>query len=370
MLNEQELVFPNTTFENLESIFQDDTIKDKSKTDIHVHYTGDKNEKLYSEILNKSKNPNNEQTDYEENTKNISNNPYNYFLFIKYKDIYIGSVSIFNFNIRQGFGLNKYSENSFYLGQWKNNMKEGIGFLKIDISKMYVGSFHENQFDGFGILYYKHKDLMYFGEFNNGAFDNGIYCNYTKGLFYRGKFTKNKKHDTFCSFLEMNNRHLFIGEVNQDNFIKGYLTIYQISEGMHRNEETNEEEEVINFNIQKLFYYDKSDTSSTLFIHQNEMGEDFLKKVRTAINLLFKADYDIKERIQNNVDYFDYLESLIDDEDYNNLERYYESENSLEKFFMTNYNNYLISYKETQESVDLNEIQKEIGKPVIKKENM
>ena len=370
MLNEQELLFPDTTYENLESIFQDDKIKDKSKIDIQVHYTGDKNTKLYSEILNNTKNLNNESIDYDESTKNISNNPYNYFLFIKYKDIYIGSVSIFNFNIRQGFGLNKYNENSFYLGQWKNNMKEGIGFLKIDTSKMYVGSFHENQFDGFGILYYKTKNLMYFGEFNNGTFDNGIYCNFVKGLYYRGKFIKNKKHDIFCSFLEMNNRHLFIGEVNQDNFIKGYLTIYQINEEIQKNEETNEEEEVINFNIQKLFYYDKSDTSSTLFIHQNEMGEDFLKKVRTAINLLFKADYDIKERIQNNVDYFDYLESLTDDEDYNNLERYYESENSLEKFFMTNYNNYLISYKETQESVDLNEIQKEIGKPVIKKENM
>ena len=53
-------------------------------------------------------------------------------LFINFKDIYIGGVRLLNLNIREKFGLNKYSKDSFYLGQWKNNIKEGFGFLKIN----------------------------------------------------------------------------------------------------------------------------------------------------------------------------------------------------------------------------------------------
>ena len=84
-------------------------------------------------------------------------------IIIKYKDIYIGGVSS-NFNLRQGFGLNKYeNSSSFYLGQWNNNMKEGNGFLKIDENILYVGSFHLNQFDGFGILYYKSNNTFFLG---------------------------------------------------------------------------------------------------------------------------------------------------------------------------------------------------------------
>ena len=50
--------------------------------------------------------------------------------------------------MREGLGLNKYSEETFYIGEWKNNMKEGLGFLKIDNNNFYIGYFHQNQLDG------------------------------------------------------------------------------------------------------------------------------------------------------------------------------------------------------------------------------
>ena len=53
-------------------------------------------------------------------------------LFIHFKDIYIGGVRLLYLNIHEKFGLNKYSKDSFYLGQKKNNIKEGFGFLKIN----------------------------------------------------------------------------------------------------------------------------------------------------------------------------------------------------------------------------------------------
>ena len=42
---------------------------------------------------------------------------------IKYNDIYIGGISP-NFQMREGLGLNKYSEETFYIGEWKNTVKK------------------------------------------------------------------------------------------------------------------------------------------------------------------------------------------------------------------------------------------------------
>ena len=38
----------------------------------------------------------------------------NILFFINFKDIYIGGVSLINLSIREKFGLNKYSKDSFY----------------------------------------------------------------------------------------------------------------------------------------------------------------------------------------------------------------------------------------------------------------
>ena len=81
-------------------------------------------------------------------------------LFINYKELYIGGVSLNDITQREKFGLNKYSENSFYLGQWKHNMKHGTGFLKINENIMYIGSFVKNQINGFGMLFYKKEELL------------------------------------------------------------------------------------------------------------------------------------------------------------------------------------------------------------------
>ena len=69
------------------------------------------------------------------------------------------------------------------------------------------------------------------------------------------------------------------------------------------------------------------------------------------------------------IDYFNYLESLVDDEDHNYLERYNEdNDQSLEKFFMSNYSFYLNTFQEGQGTVNIEEIRKEIEIPEINKE--
>ena len=56
--------------------------------------------------------------------------------------------------------------------------------------------------------------------------DSGIYYNDKCTVFYNGKFKDGKKNDKLCSYFDYNNNHIFIGEVKDDIFIKGYLSIY------------------------------------------------------------------------------------------------------------------------------------------------
>ena len=215
MLFEQELEFQKKPIEIFEAIVNQDLPLEVEKG-ISLLYDENNDKEFISQISNALKNNTEEDKEENEITKNK-------LFLITYKNIYIGGAS-FSLNLREGFGLNKYENTaSFYLGQWKDNMKEGIGFLKIDENMLYIGSFHLNQFDGFGMLYYKSNNNFYFGDFDNGSFSKGLYCNVNKELFYRGKFNENKKNDTFCTFLEKNNKQLFMGEVDDDIFIKGYL---------------------------------------------------------------------------------------------------------------------------------------------------
>ena len=374
MLLEQEFIYQKKPCEIFNSLNIQKEEPTEIEKDILMLYIGSKNDEFISQVNNIlkdndiSNNQNSINFIQEQAGENEENKKNNLFL-VKYKNIYIGGISI-NLKMREGFGLNKYeNSSSFYLGQWKNNMKEGTGFLKIDDNKLYIGSFHHNQFEGFGIIYYKLNDTFYFGEFKNGAFSQGIYCNINKELYYRGKFHQNKKNDSFCTFLEKNNRHLFIGDVKDDVFVKGYLCLYQIIESTRQNEE-GEDEYVADFNIDKIFYFDKTDENKINFINNFEFENEFRNKIHENMRKIFEVDYITGHKMKDIISYFNYLESLVDDEDHNYLERYNEdNDQSLEKFFMSNYNFYFSQFQEGQEQMDINEIRKEIEIPEINKEN-
>ena len=375
MIFEQKFTFQKKQNEIFELLFQEGEGPLEIEKEISMIYIGDKNNVMIKEIKNILKNnellnDNNLNINYIQEQFKDKNENKNIFFLIKYKDIYIGGVSL-NFDLREGFGLNKYeNSSSFYIGQWKNNMKEGIGFLKIDDNTLYVGSFHLNQFEGFGMVYYKSRDSFYFGEFENGSFKEGIYCDINKKLFYRGKFNQNKKNDSFCTFLEKNNRQLFIGEVNDDIFLKGYLCLFQMNE-IVRKDENGEDEFVANFDIDKIFYFDKANDKNISFIHGNEFENEFSNKIQENMKKIFEVDYRMEHKMNYIIDYFNYLESLVNDEFYNILEKYNENnEQSLEKFFLDNYNFVLNQFQEVQEEMDINEIRKEIEIPEINKENI
>ena len=277
---------------------------------------------------------------------------------IKYKDIYIGGISP-NFQMREGFGLNKYNdEDSFYLGKWSNNMKEGLGCLKIDINNIYIGNFHQNQFDGEGILNIssENKNILFLGQMSNGEFNEGIYIDIDKDLYYIGKFNNGKKNDEFCIMIEKNNRQIFVGKVNEDIFEHGYLCLYN-SEEIQGQDENGEDISDLRFVIEKIFYYYKDEDGKNQFIHEFENTEILFQNMKKIVSF----EYEITKQIENFMNYFSYLNTLVTDDDFTKLLRYNDKDdNSLFYMFINNYNYHLEKYHLIKENFDINDIKNNI----------
>ena len=180
MISEQEINMEQNKKDIFQKLYETGVYEEPKRI---IKYFGNKNQIPLEEEENK----------IEENEGNNSNillmaeDARNYLLFINYENIYIGAVSINDLSRRENFGLNIYSDDCFYIGRWKDNMKEGVGFLKINENLMYSGNFSSNQFNGFGFLYDKAKNNLFFGEFNNGEYSEGIFYNIENEYIYRGK---------------------------------------------------------------------------------------------------------------------------------------------------------------------------------------
>ena len=161
--------------------------------------------------------------------------------------------------------------------------------------------------------------------------------------------------------LEMKNRHLFVGHVNNDIFEKGYLCLYNYDE----NQENNDEEEGDNidskFNIEKIFYYFKDKNDMTQFRYQFE--NNFKKILEQNMNKILNLEsYTKNKMIENIMSYLDYLNTLVTDYDHNNLIKYNDQdEASLSFIFFSNYGYYLDEYKDIKDNYNINNIKNEIS---------
>ena len=314
MIKEQKLKFTNS-----EEILKNIKLNGKylNKDDkIEIEYYGDKS------LL-----------ESDSNNDSIQNN----YLVGKYKNIYIGCLSFSEPFSREKFGLNKYYKDIFYVGQWKDDIKEGIGFLKDKNDILYLGQFSKNQFDGFGILYFKFQKFFYLGKFINGTMDSGIYYNNKTTVFYNGKFLDGKKNDKLCSYFDYNNNHIFIGEVKDDVFIKGYLAICKMTENKYENEIQT------NMSIEKVIYFDKTDSNKPRYEFFYNFDSDFLDKIENIFFNIFGGYFDLKNIHESY--YFAFLENLektVYNDSYNEfLERYNPEEKfNLENTFIKNYELY------------------------------
>ena len=97
---------------------------------------------------------------------------------------------------REGIGEYYGENNIFYEGQWKNNLMDGYGIYKFSNGSIYKGGWKNNKMDGFGILNNKNKTIyvgFYKDSFNNGF---GLKIDNVKNKAYVG-FWKNNKQNGF-----------------------------------------------------------------------------------------------------------------------------------------------------------------------------
>ena len=368
MIIEEEFSLNQKSINIFESLLLKENNIIKLEEDISITYSEGKEDEIVNKIKNiliqsesnkfidfSSFQNQKEKNDNEQNDENYQNNIFS----IKYKNIYIGGISP-NFQMREGFGINKYDEDhSFYLGQWKHNMKEGIGCLKINDDSFYIGHFHHNQLDGEGILYLKSKNIVYFGRLSNGSFDEGLYININKGVYYRGKFNNGIKNDDNCTLVEMNNKQIFIGKVENDIFENGYLCKYNYGE-IESLDENGEGFIEIRFDMDKIFYYYKDHDDKVQFVYS--FKEEFKEIINQNMKKIFIIEYKTKTHlIEDIINCLEYVNTLIEDDDYNNLIMYNnKNDSNLFYIFMSNYTYYLQNYKEIIENYNINDIKNEI----------
>ena len=354
MINEQEFVFEQSNKDIYQKLYETVVYEEPKKI---IKYFGNKNQIPKEEEENKiEENP----EDEENNNLLRTEDARNYLLFINYENIYIGAVSIKDLLRRENFGLNIYSEDCFYIGRWKDNMKEGIGFLKINENLMYAGNFSSNQFNGFGFLFDKAKNNLFFGEFNNGEYSEGIFYNIENEYFYRGKIKDGKKNDNICTFFDVKKGYLFIGEIINDEFNKGYVFFTQIKQ-------ENEENADIEFNIVKIYYFNGLGQNNKVFMNDDIFTTDFYKKLQDIADNIFQHDFNLKD--QSNI-YLKFFSDLIA---IKGIDRYYiadnynsfQDEQSIESDFLRYYYDVLNSFQEGQKLINLKEYEMIIDNPEV-----
>ena len=356
MISEQEFNFLQNINDIYKNLYEKGSYKESN---IIINYFGNRNQiPLENEDNKLDKNLEKK----EDNNSLNPEDPRNFHLFINYDNIYIGTISINDIYKRENFGLNIYSNNCFYIGRWKENMKEGIGFLKINENLMYLGNFTNNQFHGSGILYDQNKSNFFFGEFNNGEFSEGLFYNMEKEYFYRGKIKEGKKNDELCTCFDAKNGYLFFGEIIEDEFNKGYTYYVQITE-----ENQNEEDEEIKFNILKINYFDGLGADNKRLYSEVHFTEKFYEKLQDIGNHIFQSDFNLKDQEQNLLNYLSSLNNIKNIDKYYDVNNYnsFSDEQSLENEFINYYYNIFQTLKNGQENLNLKEYEQIIDNPEI-----
>ena len=353
MISEQEINMEQNKKDIFQKLYETGVYEEPKRI---IKYFGNKNQIPLEEEENK----------IEENEGNnillMAEDARNYLLFINYENIYIGAVSINDLSRRENFGLNIYSDDCFYIGRWKDNMKEGVGFLKINENLMYSGNFSSNQFNGFGFLYDKAKNNLFFGEFNNGEYSEGIFYNIENEYIYRGKIKDGKKNDNLCSFFDAKKGYLFIGEIIEDEFNKGYVYFTKMKEVNQ-----NEENTGIEFNIIKIFYFNGLGKNNKVFLNDDVFTGDFYKKLEEIGTNIFEHDFNLKDQNLMYTKFFNDLNAIKDADRYYNVDNYnsFKDEPCIESDFINYFYNVVAEFQTGQKQMNLKDYENTINNPEV-----
>ena len=216
------------------------------------------------------------------------------------------------------------------------------------------------------MLNLKSNNFFYIGNFIDNLMDSGIYYNNKTTFFYNGKFKNGKKNDKLCSYFDFNNNHIFIGEVKDDIFIRGYLSICKITE------EKNEKESQTNISIEKVIYFDKTDSNKTKYEYFYNFESEFYENIQSIFLNVFEEYFDLKNIHESYyLAFFEKLENIVYNDSYNEfLDRYNPKEKyNLENNFIKNFELYNKKYVQLEKKLNLEKYESIINsEPIIQKD--
>ena len=145
---------------------------------------------------------------------------------------------------RELFGINFFSSNSIYIGEFKNDKMNGVGFyLYDDNKKFYFGKFNNGKKKDKGLFIWRNESNIeeslinnsydaFLGNLNENQMIEGLYFKQviTKEneyrFIYKGKFKDNLFHDKHAILIDLTNNFSCLGEFNDNYFICGYVLNY------------------------------------------------------------------------------------------------------------------------------------------------
>ena len=91
------------------------------------------------------------------------------------------------------YGIEIWSDSTYYQGQYLNNKKNGIGFYRWPDGTTYEGEWENNKMNGYGIFTY-FDDRAYSGKINNGYMNGVGIFKWKNGNYYFGEYEKDVKN--------------------------------------------------------------------------------------------------------------------------------------------------------------------------------
>ena len=148
--------------------------------------------------------------------------------------------------MKNGYGIEKYSDGSVYEGEFKNNFRNGKGTLiidKIGVQK-YIGEFKNDKISGKG-RYIKNELKEYIGEWENNQV-SGYGMLKDENILHFGFFLNDKKNGYGACFYDSINMVL-IGKWEND-LIEGFAIVINFNYNGNDNNENNYEKIVKMYN--------------------------------------------------------------------------------------------------------------------------
>ena len=176
-----------------------------------------------------------------------------------------------NYNQKNGIGIDKYLTNSEYKGEFQKGNKEGIGSLFWSNGDKYEGEWKHNEMNGIGIYSYSNGS-QYRGEFKNNMMDGYGEFDWFDDKLYIGSYKNDRRFGYGIFFF---NKKVYIG-----TWLNGKM--HGFGKLLHKNKKTI------------YGYWD----SGNLVLNYNTLDSvikenEFLKKQKTLLNLVSIDDITI-----------------------------------------------------------------------------